>query len=97
MAAAHAGAALTAHGVDLVDKDDAGGGGFCLLKQVAHARRAHAHKHLDKVRARDREERHARLAGHGLGQQGLAGARRANQKHAAGDLGAHVAVAVGLA
>ena len=38
-------------GVNLVDEDDAGrvllGGG----KQVAHAARAHAHKHLLKLRA----------------------------------------------
>ena len=38
---------------------------LALLEQVAHARRADAHEHLDEVRARHREERHARLAGDG--------------------------------
>ena len=35
-----------------------------------------------------REERHARLAGDGAGQQRLAGAGRADQQHALGNLGA---------
>src|SRR5689334_24101575 len=53
---------LPAHGVDLVDEDDAGRVLLALLEQVAHAARADAHEHLDEVGARDREERHARFA-----------------------------------
>ena len=69
-------AAGAAHGVYLVDKDD----GRCFLlglaEQVAHAAGAHAHEHLDEITARDGEERHVCLAGHGFGQQRLACARR---------------------
>ena len=96
VAAAQAGSALASHGVNLVDEDDAGSGLLGLLEEVAHAGGAHAHEHLHKVRAADGEERHARLAGHGLGQQGLARSRRAHQKDAVRDLGTHLAVALGL-
>jgi hypothetical protein len=77
VAAAQARAALAAHGVDLVDEDDAGRVALGLLEQVAHAAGAHAHEHLHELRAGDGEEGHAGLAGDGLGHQGLAGAGRA--------------------
>ena len=85
VAAAHAGAAMAADGVDLVHEDDARRVLLGLLEQVAHAAGADAHEHLDEVRAGDREERHAGLAGDGPRQQRLAGARRAEQQHALGD------------
>jgi hypothetical protein len=44
-------------------------------KQVAHAGGTDADEHLDEVRAVHAEERHARLTGHGLCQQRLAGTR----------------------
>ena len=72
VAAAHAGPAVAADGVDLVHEDDAGGVLLGLLEQVAHARGPDADEHLHEVRARDREERHARLAGDCAREQGLA-------------------------
>ena len=96
VAATETAASLAAHGVDLVDKDDGGGGLFGLLKQVADTARAHAHIQLHEVRAGDGEELHAGLARHGLGQQGLAGARRAHQQDALGDAGAHGGVGFGV-
>ncbi len=89
VAAAQAGAAVTADGVDLVHEDDGRGAGLGLLEQVADAAGADADEHLDEVRAGDREERHAGLAGDGAGQQRLAGAGRAEEQHALRDLGAH--------
>ena len=83
--AAQAGAAVAADGVDLVHEDDAGRVLLGLLEEVAHARGADADEHLDEVRAGDREERHARLAGDRAGQQRLAGARRPVEQHALGD------------
>ena len=83
--AAEAGAAVAADGVDLVHEDDAGRVLLGLLEEVAHARGADADEHLDEVRARDREERHARLAGDRAREQRLAGARRAVEQHALGD------------
>ena len=65
VSAAETRAALAADRVDLVDEDDARRALLRLLEEVAHARRADADEHLDEVRARDREERHARLAGDG--------------------------------
>jgi hypothetical protein len=88
VAAAHAGAAVPADGVDLVDEDDGRGVLLGLLEQVAHPAGADADEHLDEVRAGDRVERHAGLTGHGAGQQRLAGPGRAVEQHALGDLGA---------
>ena len=97
VAAAHAGAALTAHGVDLVDEDEAGRVLLALQEQVAHARRAYAHEHLHEVRAGDGEEGHASLAGNGPGQQRLARARGADEQHALGDAAAQAGEFLGLA
>ena len=93
VAAAEAGAALAADRVDLVDEDDAGAVLLGLLEQVAHPGGADADEHLDEVRTGDREERHARLARDGARQQRLAGAGRAVEQHALGDLGAERLVA----
>ena len=79
VAAAEAGAAVAADGVDLVHEDDARAVLLGLLEEVAHARGADADEHLDEVRARDREERHAGLAGDGAREQRLAGAREARR------------------
>src|SRR4051794_26475513 len=82
VAAAEAGAAVAADGVDLVHEDDAGAVLLGLLEQVTHARGADAHEHLDEVRAADREERHAGLARDRAREQRLTGARRPVQQHA---------------
>ena len=88
-ATAMTGAALAADGVDLVDEDDAGRLALGLLEQVAHATGADTHEHLDKFGARDAEERHTRLAGHGAADECLTRARRPDQQHAFGDACAH--------
>src|SRR6185437_2117085 len=64
------------------DEDDAGSVLLALLKQVAHAARTDADKHLYEVRTRDREERNIGLAGDCARQQGLAGARRPDHQNA---------------
>ena len=85
VAAAEAGAAVAADGVDLVHEDDAGARLLRLLEEVAHARGADADEHLDEVGAGDGEERHARLAGDRAREQRLAGAGRPVEQHALGD------------
>ena len=85
VAADDAGAARLAQRVELVDEDDAGGLGLGLLEHVADAGGADADEHLDEVRARQAEERHAGLAGDGLGQQGLAGSRRPDEQNSLGN------------
>ncbi len=88
VAAAEAGAAMTPDGVDLVHEDDAGARLLRLLEQVADARGADADEHLDEVRARDREERHTRLARDGAREQGLTGTGRTVEEDALRDPGA---------
>ncbi len=84
VSAAHAGAAMPADGVDLVDEEDAGRAFLGRGEQIADPARAHADEHLDELRAVDAVERHARLAGHRPAQQGLAGARRAHEQDSLG-------------
>ena len=84
--------ALFAYGVYLVDKDDAGRLLTGLLEEVAHLGRAHADEHLHELAAGDGKEGHVRLAGHGAGQQRLAGARRAHEQRALGQTRADVGV-----
>ena len=91
IAAADAHATGAAHGIDLVDEDDAGRVLLGLFEHVADPACANADEHFHKVRPRDGEERHASLAGDGAGQQGFTGTRRADQKGALGDLAAKAA------
>ena len=65
-----------------------------LLPLVVPA--AHAHVELHEVGAGDGEEGHPGLVGHGLGKQGLAGARRAHQEHTLGDAGPQGGVLAGI-
>ena len=71
-AAEGARAARAADRVDLVDEDDRRGGRLRLREQVAHAGGADADDHLDELRRRHREERHAGLARDGPREQRLA-------------------------
>jgi len=85
---AETGAAVPADRVDLIDEHDGGRVRLGLLEQVAHPGGADTDEHLHEVRAGDRVERHARFPGDGARQQGLAGAGRAVEQDALGDLGA---------
>jgi hypothetical protein len=88
---------VAADGVDLVDEDDAGGVLLRLVEHVANPRGADADEHLDEIRAGDGEERHVRLPGDSAGGQGLAGAGRADEEHAAGDAAAEALELLGIA
>ncbi len=83
VATAEAGAALAAHGIDLVDEDDAGRVALGLIEQIAYPAGADADEHLDEFGATDGEERHAGFAGNGAREQRFAGAGRADQQDAA--------------
>ena len=85
MTAAEPGAALAADRVDLVDEDDARCVRLGLVEEIADAAGADADEHLDKLGPGDAEEGHARLAGDRAREEGLAGARRSDQQHAARD------------
>ncbi len=87
--AAKAGASLAPNRVNLINKDDGRRSFFGVLKQVTHAARAHADEHLNEVRARNREERHAGLARNRARKQRFTGTRRANQQTPARNLRAN--------
>ena len=94
--AAQTGAALTAHRVDLVNKDDGRGVLLGLIEQVAHTGSTYTHIKLHKVGTRDGQEMHTGLTGHGTGQQSLAGTRRAHQQHTLGNAGAQINEPLGV-
>ncbi len=88
MPAAETRATVTAHSIDLIDKDDAGSILFALLEQVAYPRSADTHKHFHEIRTGNREKRNVRLAGNCARQQGFACARRPHQQDALGNAAA---------
>ena len=53
-----------------------------VFKHVAHARGTDPNKHFDEIGARNREERHLRLTGDGLGQKRLTRPRVADEQNA---------------
>ena len=82
-------AAALAQGVEFVDEDDARGLGFRPARNRSRTRPAPTPTNIStKSRPAQAEERHLGLAGHGLGQQRLAGARRADEQHALGNAAA---------
>ncbi len=91
---AHDGVLTTgaANGVDLIDEYDTRCFFAGLFEQVANAAGAHPHKHFYKIATTQAEERHLGLAGHGFGEQGFAGARRANQQCSLGYLTTEIGV-----
>jgi hypothetical protein len=86
------GSAGAAQRVELVDKDDRRRLLARLVEQVAHPRGADADKHFDELGAGNRKELDACLARDRASQQRLAGAWRADQKHALGNVGSEPAV-----
>ena len=85
VAAAQARATLTAYGVDLVDKDDAGGILLGLFEQVSDSGCADTDEHLDEVGTADGKEGYAGFSRCGLGNVGLTCSRRADQQDPLGD------------
>ena len=65
-----------------------------MVEEVTDAGGSHTGKHFDEVGAGDGEEGHAGFPCDGACQQGFTGARRAVEKHAAGDLGTEFLVPV---
>jgi hypothetical protein len=90
-------AAGAADGVQLVDEDDRRGVVLGRLEQVPDAAGPDPDDELDELRGRDEVEGHVGLAGHGPGEQGLAGPGRPGHQHPLGDHGPQSPVAVGVA
>ena len=96
VAATDAGTTLATDSVDLVNEDQAGAVLLGLLEQIADPACTDTHEHLNEFRTREGEEGNASLTGNGLGKQGFAGARRADQQQTAGDLSTNGREAFGL-
>ena len=96
--AAHTGSTVTlfANGIDLINKDNAGGFFVGLFEEVTHLGSAHADEHLDKFRTRNGEERNTGFAGNSAGQQGFTGARGADKQNALGHFGTDILVTLGV-
>ena len=73
---------MAADGVNFVNEHQARRALACLFKHIAHATGTNTDKHLHEIRAADAKEIGISLARNGLGQQGFAGARRANHQYA---------------
>ena len=82
VAAAETMAAAAADGVNFIDENQARRVLAGLLEHVAHAARADADEHFDEIRTADAEKRRIGFAGDGFGEQGFAGAGRADHQNA---------------
>ena len=89
-------AARATDGVEFVDEDDTGCLFARLLEQVAHPCRADPDEHFDELGAIDGKERHLCLTGNRARQQGLAGARWAEQQDTPGHVRTEAPVLVRL-
>src|SRR6185503_9810751 len=89
-------ATLAANGIQFINKHDARGFGFGLLKEVTDARGAHADEHFDKVTPTDGKEGNMGLACDRPRQQGFAGAGRADQENSLWNVGAYLFVTSGV-
>ena len=87
---------MTADGVDLIDEDDARRLLLGLLEHVTHTGGTDTDEHLDEVRTGDAEERHLGFTGDRLGEQGLAGTRRAYHQDATRNLTAKTLELAGI-
>ena len=85
VAAAETMTARAAHGVNFINEDEAGRILAGLLKHVAHAARADAHKHFHEIGTADAEEAGIRFAGNGLGEERLARTGRSHHEHTLGN------------
>ena len=90
VAAADAAAAVATHGVDLVDEDDGRRVLLGALEELTHAGGTHADVQLHELRTGDREEGGVRLAGDGLGEEGLTRSGRTVEQDAARDARTHL-------
>src|SRR5260370_19697635 len=82
VAASEAGAALAANRVELVDENYRGSVLLTVFQETADPGSADTDEHLDELRCRDTEERHAGLARDRASQQRLPGAGRTNEQDA---------------
>jgi len=87
---------LPAKSVELVDEEDAGCAPSGVFEERAHPARAPTNIHLHKVRARARDEWHARSPGDRFGEERLAGAGRSGEEEAARATGADGGVSLGM-
>ena len=88
--------AFRAHGVELVDEDDAGGFFFGEREAVAHQFGAVADEHLHELGARELEEGGVCLGGAGAGQEGFACSRGPIHEGAFGGFDADLLEALGF-
>mmetsp|Transcript_11379 Transcript_11379/g.18230 ORF Transcript_11379/g.18230 Transcript_11379/m.18230 type:complete len:483 (-) Transcript_11379:181-1629(-) len=76
-----------AHGINLINKDDARSILFGFIKQASDTTGTNTYKHLHKLRACAGDEGHASLTGNRLGQKGLTSTRGALHDHTTWDSG----------
>mmetsp|Transcript_21852 Transcript_21852/g.75129 ORF Transcript_21852/g.75129 Transcript_21852/m.75129 type:complete len:690 (-) Transcript_21852:224-2293(-) len=81
--------AAGAHGVDLVEEDDAGRGRACLAEDVAHSLLAVTDILREELRPLDGDEVHLSFRGHRLRHHGLRAAGRPIQQHTPGRVYVH--------
>ena len=78
-------AALAAHRINLIDKDDGGHRLFGFFKKVTHTGSANANIHFHEIGTGNGVERNAGFTGASAGQESFAGTRRADKQNTVGN------------
>ena len=79
--AAKTSATMTAHRIDLINKNNAWRVLFTLFEQVANTRGTNANKHLHKIGTTYGEKRHVGFSSHCTREQGFSGSWRPHQQN----------------
>ena len=96
MTATKTGTTMATDCINFIYENDAGRMLLGLVKHVPHTAGTNANKHLDEIRARNGEERHACFASDGPRQQSFTGTGRTNHQHAARNLAAQLLELAGV-
>src|SRR5262249_38314236 len=83
-------------GVDFIDENQTRSVLTSLFEHIANTTRAHADKHLHKIRSTDAEEGGVRFSRDRFREQGLAGSRRAHHENSLRDASAQFLKLLGV-
>ena len=92
MSAAKTCTSPSCHCIDLIDKYNAGGILFCIIKKISYPGCSYSHEHLHEIRAGNGKEGNPRFSRNRFCNKSFSGARRAHQNDALGNTGSGLCI-----
>ena len=87
---------MTPDRIDFIDENQTGGVFLALLEHIPNSARAYTDKHLNEIRARNREERHVSLARNRTSKKRLSRPGRPNHQNSLRDMPAKLLEPLGI-